>query len=89
MRQAKNARFKVLLQQFLVKIFKFPLQFVFWVGVYTKIIRQLVAEGEVITSLYLLSRRRSEYRLVITKPEATNCFSIIFQVFTKNINTTL
>ena len=44
----------------------------------------LVAEGEVITSLYLLSRRRSEYRLVITSPEAINCFSINFQVFTNN-----
>ena len=37
-----------------------------------------------ITSLYSLSRRRSEYRLVIPEPEATNCFSINFQVFTKN-----
>ena len=36
-----------------------------------------------ITSLYSLSRRRSEYRLVITEPEATICFSINFQVFTK------
>ena len=34
-------------------------------------------------------RRRSEYRLVITEPEVTNCFSINFQVFTKKINTTL
>ena len=25
-----------------------------------------------------------EYRLVITEPEATNCFSINFQVFTNN-----
>ena len=32
-----------------------------------------VNEGEVITSLYSLSRRRSEYTLVITEPEATNC----------------
>ena len=30
-----------------------------------------------ITSLYSLSRRRIEYRLVITEPEATDCFSII------------
>ena len=37
----------------------------------------VVAEGEVITSLYSLSRKRSKYRLVITEPEATNCFSII------------
>ena len=37
-----------------------------------------------ITSLYSLSRRRSEYRLVITEPKATNCFSINFQVFKKN-----
>ena len=37
-----------------------------------------------ITSLYSLSRRRTEYRLVITKPEATNCFSINLQVFTNN-----
>ena len=44
----------------------------------------IVAEGEVNTSLYSLSRRRSEYRLVITEPEATNCFSINFQVFTNN-----
>ena len=36
-----------------------------------------------ITSLYSLSRRR-RYRLVITEPEATNCFSINFQVFTNN-----
>jgi hypothetical protein len=35
-------------------------------------IQQLVAEGEVITSLYSLSRRRSEYRLVITESEAKN-----------------
>ena len=28
-------------------------------------------------------------RLVITEPEATNCSSINFQVFTKKINTTL
>ena len=34
--QAKNARFKVLLQLFLVTFFQFPLQFVFWVVVYTK-----------------------------------------------------
>ena len=51
--------------------------------------KQLVAEGEVITSLYSLSRRRSEYRLVITEPEATNCFSINFQVFTKIMKTTI
>ena len=37
-----------------------------------------------ITSLYSLSRRRSEYRLVITEPEATNCFSINFQVSANN-----
>ena len=37
-----------------------------------------------ITSLYSLSRRRSEYRLVTTEPEATNCFSINFQVLTNN-----
>ena len=42
-----------------------------------------------ITSLYSLSRSRSEYRLVIAETEATNCFSINFQVFTKKINTTL
>jgi hypothetical protein len=49
-----------------------------------KLFNNLVAEGEVITSLYSLSRRRSEYRLVITEPEATNSFSINFQVFTNN-----
>ena len=38
--------------------------------VYTRFV--LVAEGELIPSLYSLSRRRSEYRLVITEPEATN-----------------
>ena len=43
---------------------------------------QLVAESEVITSLYPM--RRSEYRLVITEPEATNCFSTNFHVFTNN-----
>ena len=33
---------------------------------------------------------KSEYSLVITEPEATSCFSINFQVFTKKIiNTTL
>ena len=37
-----------------------------------------------IRRLYSLSRRRSEYRLVITEHEATNCFSINFQVFTNN-----
>ena len=36
------------------------------------------------TSLYSLSRRRSEYRLLITEPEAINCFSINFLVFTNN-----
>ena len=41
-----------------------------------------------ITSLYSLSRKRGEYRLVIIEPKATNCFSINFQVFTKKINTT-
>ena len=46
--------------------------------------QQLVAEGEVITSVYLLSRKRSDYRLVITEPEVTNCFSINFQAFTNN-----
>ena len=40
--------------------------------------------GRPLSSLYSLSRRRSEYRLVITEPEATNCFSINFQVFTSN-----
>jgi hypothetical protein len=34
--------------------------------------------------LTISRRRRSEYRLVITEPEATNCFSINFQVFTNN-----
>ena len=54
------------------------------------ILKQLVAEGEVITSLYSLSRRQSEYRLVITEPEATNCFSIKFpSIYKKTINTTL
>ena len=53
------------------------------------ILKQLVAEGVVITSLYSLSRRQSEYRLVITEPEATNCFSINFQVFTKKQSTQL
>ena len=37
-----------------------------------------LAEGEVITSSYSL--RRGEYELVITEAEATNCFSINFQV---------
>ena len=44
-----------------------------------KYISQLVAEGEVITNLY-----SSEYGLVITEPEATNCFLTNFQVFAKN-----
>ena len=35
-----------------------------------------------ITSLYSRNRRRSEYGLVITEPEATNSFSINFQVST-------
>ena len=35
--------------------------------------------------LTISRRRRSEYRLVITEPhEATNCFSINFQVLTNN-----
>ena len=42
------------------------------------ILPQLVAEGE------MIRRRRSEYRLVIPEPEATNCFSINFQVLTNN-----
>ena len=46
----------------------------------------IVAEGEVITSPYSMSLRRSECRLVITEPEATNCFSIHFQAFTRIIN---
>ena len=29
-------------------------------------------------------RMRCEYRLLITEPEATNCFSTYFQVFTNN-----
>ena len=33
---------------------------------------------------YSLSRRRSEYGLVIIEHDATNCFSIHFQVFTNN-----
>ena len=40
--------------------------------------------GEVITSLYSLSRRRIECRFVITEHEVTNCFSINFQVFTND-----
>ena len=35
------------------------------------ILKQLVASGSVITSLYLLRFRLSEYRLVITSPSAT------------------
>ena len=42
-----------------------------------------------VTSLYSMSLRRSEYRLVITEPEVTNCFSINFQVFTKRKSTQL
>jgi hypothetical protein len=35
------------------------------------ILKQLVASGSVITSLYSLRLRVSEYRLVITSPSAT------------------
>ena len=34
-----------------------------------------------ITSPYSLSRRRCEYRLVITESKATDCLSTNFQVF--------
>ncbi len=40
---------------------------------------ELVAEGEVITSVVSIGKR-SEYILVIAEPEATDCFSINFQV---------
>ena len=40
-----------------------------------------------ITSVYSLSR--SEYSFVITEPEATNCFSINFQIYTKKKSTQL
>ena len=46
----------------------------------------IVAEGEVITNPYSMSLKRSECRFVITEPEATNCFSIHFQAFTRIIN---
>ena len=37
-----------------------------------------------IPSLYSVSQRQSEFRLVITKPAATNCFNINFLVFINN-----
>ena len=47
-----------------------------------------VAGGKMITSQYSLRRRRSEYRLVLTKPEETNCFSKISTCLHIKINTT-
>ena len=38
--------------------------------------------SKVITSLYLLSQRQIDYKPIFT--EATDCFSINFQVFTNN-----
>jgi hypothetical protein len=37
------------------------------------ILKQLVASGSVMTSLYSIRLRLSEYRLVINSPSATNC----------------
>ena len=57
---------------FLKRIFIVVL--IFFVNTWKFIVKQLVASGSVITSLYSLRLRASEYRLVITSPSATNCF---------------
>ena len=45
----------------------------FFVNTWKFILKQLVASGPVITSLYSLRLRLSEYRLVITSTSVTNC----------------
>ena len=50
----------------------------------TYINAHVLPEGKVITSLYLLSQRQIDYKPIFTEPEATDCFSINFQVFTNN-----
>jgi hypothetical protein len=65
---------------FIVKFYKVNLKWIFiklcgllFVSTWKFILKQLVASGSVITSLYSLRLRLSEYRLVITSPSATNC----------------
>jgi hypothetical protein len=63
---------------FIVKINVFEVNFykvvwIIFVNTWKFILKQLVASGSVITSLYSLRLRLSEYMLVITSPSATNC----------------
>lgn len=54
------------------------------VGLRGYTVKLKIKEGEVIASLYSLSQRQSENRIVFTDPETTNCFGINFQDFTNN-----
>ena len=48
-------------------------------------LKQLVASGSVITSLYSLRLRLGEYRLVITSPLVTNCqIDQLYSVYQNN-----